>query len=503
MKLSLSALVLFFAAVFAAGCGRDRAPLSPGDTAPESAAVDADQVAFHLVSIAHWPADQDAVPSDPTIARQDVANVLEGLDRQALPGGIAHYSFRVRVGSGPYDVIGVHRVVRESAPYVPVRTGDAVFLQHGDVKDFTGMFLPGVTSPGTPDDFGFAVYLAANGVDVWGIDQSWTLVPASETNLAFMADWGLGRNVADLQTGIEVARAVRRITGFGDTQMNLLGFSSGAVTAFALAGVETRTPPPFRNVGGILAADYGIVSDIETIKAAYRDEVNFFNSELAAGRYALESPFPLFGPPARDDPNGASALIPGLTNLQAAIGAGAWPAYAGDPYHFVAGIFDADGIPTGLQYSAVNLWVDFMVSGPPYEPYAFTRDYEQVVANPDQSPWDDRLSSVKVPVLYVETGGEPVTSGWPRWTLSEATTSPCSPPAPIPRARPSSTSATWICSSPATRSRSRGAACSTGSATTGPADRRVDRVRSRRPPEGGRRRPRGPRAGASGGDAEC
>lgn len=64
------------------------------------------------------------------------------------------------------------RVVKERRPGRPIHTHKSIFMQHGSSKDFVGMWLPGLTSETTPDDFGMGVYLAQHGVDVWGIDQS-------------------------------------------------------------------------------------------------------------------------------------------------------------------------------------------------------------------------------------------------------------------------------------------------------------------------------------------
>jgi len=57
---------------------------------------------------------------------------------------VYHYSWQVRVGPGPFDVVGLHRVVKERSPNRPIRTRKSVFMLHGDFKDFAGCFLPGL-----------------------------------------------------------------------------------------------------------------------------------------------------------------------------------------------------------------------------------------------------------------------------------------------------------------------------------------------------------------------
>ena len=52
-------------------------------------------------------------------------------DRTVLHDGIVHYRFDVRVGPGQFDMIRLHRVVREAQPYHPIRTVDGVLLLAG------------------------------------------------------------------------------------------------------------------------------------------------------------------------------------------------------------------------------------------------------------------------------------------------------------------------------------------------------------------------------------
>jgi hypothetical protein len=153
-------------------------------------------------------------PSGPLLAGAG-APVVSGFERRVLTGNIAEYSFRVRVGTGPYDVIGVHRVVRETAPFVPSRPAQAVFLAHGDIWGFRAAFLTAVDSPALPDDQALPVFLARNGVDVWGIDFRWSLVPGDLTDYSFMADWGIATDARDLGVALGLARLTRGLTGAG------------------------------------------------------------------------------------------------------------------------------------------------------------------------------------------------------------------------------------------------------------------------------------------------
>ena len=98
-------------------------------------------------------------------------------------------------------------------------------------------------------------------------------------------------------------------------------------------------------------------------------------------------------------------MWPGLTNLQAALGIATYEYAEGFPYHYLAGTFDAEGLPEGLQHTNVELWLDFMTNAPPFFPNCFTRDELISACGPEYAPWADHLSEVDLPVLLVSAAG--------------------------------------------------------------------------------------------------
>ena len=409
----LEAFLLALLVLFASSCSQEPTQAPNSDDLGTDDATQTEQLSRAMLDTFGWPvemaADESALVAEEfagadAVVRGGSERPVYDFDREVLPGGIAHYSVRIQVGPGPYDVIGLHRVVREQRPGLPMKAKESIFLLHGDIKDFQGMFLAGTTSPTMPDDFGLAHYLASRGMDVWGVDQAWTLVPAGVTDLTFMNDWGMERNVDDLELGIHVARAVRLLTGNGLRQMYLLGYSSGAVTGFGFLDRESQLPPGRRTIKGFISGDFGYKSDHEGLLAAFGAEYEVLRDLLDSGVYSYDSPFPLFGPLAETDPDGPSPLIEGLTNLQAAIGLAAWPFYSEIDYHFLAGVFDSDGVPTGLTYTDVDMWIDFMLSGPPYEAMRFLVEYEGIIVGVENE-WDDHLSDIEVPILYLYANG--------------------------------------------------------------------------------------------------
>jgi hypothetical protein len=347
-----------------------------------------------------------------TMLAQETANVgaqyamplrMLNMQRTVVTGNIAHYTFDVRFGTGKYDYFRLHRVVKETKPCRPIRTAKNVFLQHGDAKDFTGMFLPGLYSPSTPDDFGLAVFLARNGVDVWGNDQTWALVPADETDFAFMADYGIDRATRDLRLAVAVARAVRLATACGPGKMILGGYSSGVFETIALLNQETQLPPMLKQIGAYIQIDCPFRTDNAELQQYGINDLAYEEACLAAGQYQQFVAFSLLGHLGRTQPDDPSPVVPGLTNYQAvcyfSFSTGILPP---PPFHYWAGNLDPSGSFTGPRLTDREMWLDFLESAITWQPTRFFRDYDLLFSLPVSgldSPYDDYLGLIRVPVL--------------------------------------------------------------------------------------------------------
>jgi hypothetical protein len=339
------------------------------------------------------------VESAATVCNAPDGCAVSDFQRDPILPGIVHYSAILQTGPGPFDRIRIHRVVKERRPGRAANDTSRIFLIHGDWKDFVGCFLPAVHSPSTSPDFGFAVYLASRNVDVWGLDQAWTLVPEETTDFGFMAGWGLQRQVDDARTALAVARWTRLLLGDGHDRFNLLGYSSGGMTGYALLDFETQLPRSDRHVQGFIAGDIPYKSLDGDFRDAFCAFENYYRSFYDQGIYQEDALFRPMGRLARNDPDGASPILPGFTNLQAALFLGAGPLFGATPIHYIAGEFDENGMPTGLQYIRTEAWLDFMESGVPYEPWRFEIDYSEVLCGVTESPFDDHLAEIAVPVF--------------------------------------------------------------------------------------------------------
>jgi hypothetical protein len=341
-------------------------------------------------------------------------------ERQQVVGDVYHYSLQLRVGQGQHDVITLHRVVRERAPFRPVRGRESVFMVHGDAWNFTGAFMASTLTQDVPVDHSIAVYLAQRGVDVWGIDLRWTHVPLGTQDFDFMKTWNIGTHAKDIGTGLAVARRVRELTGSGGGRMNLLGWSRGALLGYAYLNAETLRPAAQRHVSGFIPVDMVVHfgKDAEQQRKWACDRAAVAEAAWEQGRAeggllgpGAGVPVMMLGQAAIHMPTGiAMPPMPPLPYDQLAtlMGAATFQFLGTNPavpfYHFTAGQFDASPLPTGLKYVRSRQFFDLLSNARPYQSFREIVESEQLMCGQDL-PYDDHLAQVKVPTLYVGAGG--------------------------------------------------------------------------------------------------
>lgn len=403
MKRTLLFSVLLTLAVLLAACSTEQTVAPEPVSTRDIQVVDPAQVAAEILNLAGWTMEEAGSLPDPDPDK--CVEVIVAFDREEVAAGIFHYRWEIQMGMDAMDVIALHRVVKEDGPKGPIRAKKSIFLQHGDAKDFRGMFLPGTLSATTPDDFGAAIYWARRDVDVWGIDQAWNLVPAETEDFGFMAEWGMDKQAKDLGIAVAIARQARLATGNGNRKMILLGYSSGSATGYALINAETQLPPGLRQVGGWIPVDYSPVTDsAEWNEIANCQFIPEYLEMMANGEYGYFVGFDYFGNLARDDPDGASPAFPGFTNLQTAMYFGSGPIFDVGDIHYLAGIWE-DDMPVDFIHTTVDQWLDFMIAGAPWEPVKYMLDYSIWGCLETDVPWDDHFGEITVPVLNVAAAG--------------------------------------------------------------------------------------------------
>jgi len=425
-KLPVILSVLFIVLLAFSGCQK-QAPVAPNlnQESVEVSLEKAEIAALEMIELSNWEIDTEAKLSDGSMTSLEKCRPhpprprprpprpgpcppnpypLRMIDRQHVAGDIYYYTFEMSVGSHPHNKIGIHRVVKEKCPCRPIRTDKNIFLQHGDCKNFETMFLPGMHSPNMPNGFGLAVYLAENDVDVWGISQAWTFVPTEASDFSFMEGWGLQKQVNDLRTAMEVAYVVRMLTGCGDNKFNLLGYSSGVWTGYALLNEESQISSHRRMVSGFIPADGTFKTDNEGLKQTLLGEYNRLKDMIDQGQYADWVPFATVGNLARNNPDGDSPLFPGFTNIQAAMFYAAGPIFGSITFHYFAGIWEND-FPVDLQYVTKDQFFDFMEASVTWEAAQFMNDYAAITCEVVDLPFDDHLGDIEVPIFNVAPAG--------------------------------------------------------------------------------------------------
>lgn len=359
--------------------------------------------AIQMIGLAEWPATANAIQDDPGEPRH-VFNLV----REELVPGVAHYSFDLRIGDGPYDVLRIHRVASERRPGVPMRARDSIFLLHGDLFGFR-KFIFGSDTDYLPPESSVAVAMAEAGWDVWGIDQPWIHVPADETDHTYAENWGMQFNVDCLDRGIAVARTVRLFTGNGWRKTKLLGYSSGGLTAYAFMNQQAPRPRGLRAVNGFVIADVMYKYDrsdpaLEGARVANCGAGDFYRSLVDGGVYMDDLRFfSMMGELAIATPDDPSPFFGGLTNIQAALVAGSVPNPEEVPwYHFHAPLYEEGGeLPVGLRFAQVGTWLDFMTDFVAWEPTRYFADYFDINCDEMDVPWDDNLGAITEPMLLL------------------------------------------------------------------------------------------------------
>ena len=337
--------------------------------------------------------------------------VVSDVERLPVFGDVVRYRFEVRVGPGTFDVIRMHRVVKEERPFVPAHTREALFALHGCCAGFEGSFMVNVLTGQKPSKQSMPVYLAQRGVDVWGVDLGWILTPKETTDLSAFADWGFDKEVAQTRAGLAVARGVRAATSGDAGRMNFLGWSYGAQIGYVLVAEESQLPRWRRHVKGFIPVDMAMKYEPGTIPDWVCPTAEWYRSRPAddtADDMGLRS---TVGALALNNPDGDSPIRPGFTNEQVALVNGTSPGGLTPTFHQVAGVFDETGMPIGLQFTRKDHFFNFLAGGPSHAmavwwaPAKTGLDQADTWCDLIDVPFDDHLGDVRLPTLNLAAAG--------------------------------------------------------------------------------------------------
>jgi hypothetical protein len=273
---------------------------------------------------------------------------------------------------------------------------------HGDFSTFDSNFVG--------DGSGLAVYLAKRGLDVWGVDRRWTLVPAGTSDVSGLRAQGFAAAVADTELALAVARALRALGDDDPAPLTLLGFSRGAQLTYAVALQEATTPPLFRQVRALVILDvyYRLAPEDEPLRLAACERYRQGVAQLDGGTFAADHAlFGALGQLALGDPAAPSPALPGLTNAQALEYVAGQTFHFGGPtplYHLNA-IALVEGLPSAFVYSPFARVANWFRAAPPLQAQAELTDGDAVVCATVPQPIAGDLPSITTPLLYIGAAG--------------------------------------------------------------------------------------------------
>ncbi len=360
-------------------------------------------------------ASEDPAPPgvDPSVQEaSDLLAKTEILDAQRVlvEADVYHYSYLIKVGATPNAQVRIHRVVRELAPWKPRSSASSVLLLHGDFATFTTNFASALTGAARPPSGGLAPYLAAKGVDVWGLDRRWTTVKADATDVSDFAGMTFSAELDDIGRALAFARATRTVGGSGHDRMILAGFSRGGQLAYEYAARESQLPAGKQHLRGLIPLD--VYARISPADEALRQGVCAGSvaehQALAEGVIDSDNSAVIqTGVLAASAPNDPSPFIDGFTNrgLMLAFITQTYMFFTPTPVYHLGGGVLADGVPTALRYASEPVINGWLSSAPFHQALAESADGDALWCGDAPLPLADHLADITIPLYYLGAAG--------------------------------------------------------------------------------------------------
>lgn len=322
---------------------------------------------------------------------------LKSFIRSQLGPTISLYEAQFQVGPHYLDVIKIYRVIGEKRPGVPEKTDAALLFVHGSGGKFkTSMIVPGM-----------AKWLAATGIDVWGIDLCHANVPEDTTDFSVMAGWDYPILIGDIRLATRFARYCRLLTAHGPGRINLGGWSLGASLVIAVANTEAIARPGDRDVKGIVSFDtiYKLnPTNTTAISAACQLEASH-RQAIAQGIYQIDRRTqPRAGQLALSDPGGLSPFRVGYTNREFALFSGCQKSLLPFPLHLLGCTYDSSGKPRDTAFTRTEVAFEMLASGNNFNTRPGSATYFAIPCRSD-TPYDDHLSDIRIPLLNIGIAG--------------------------------------------------------------------------------------------------
>jgi hypothetical protein len=124
--------------------------------------------------------------------------------------------------NGPYDIIGLHRLVKNGTA-----TKGVVFITSGGTGSGKNLISnPPADNFAKTESFGIAFYLANRGFDVYSIDERRQFIPITfnTSQVSFMKDWGWDVLMSDYREAVLKTKEVS-----GASKVFMMGLGTGAI----------------------------------------------------------------------------------------------------------------------------------------------------------------------------------------------------------------------------------------------------------------------------------
>jgi pimeloyl-ACP methyl ester carboxylesterase len=231
---------------------------------------------------------------------------------------------------GPFDRIGLHRLVKEG-----IEPEGVVFILPGTWSNGEQLTTNPPEDWWTADeDHSFALYLANRNFDVYAIDYRTHFVNQylNPPDLGFMAEWGWDEWISDIKEAVELAKAVS-----GDDRVYIAGDSFGGSAAMNYASMYWK-----EDLKGILLRDGGTGAKYPELVTDSYNLPEMIAGMVAMGAWAREvgsAPGSIFILQYADQNPTAPAINP----------------YTGDPLEPEINPF------TGLPWANIQEWAAFAI----------------------------------------------------------------------------------------------------------------------------------------------
>ena len=370
-------------------------------------------VAVGCVALLAFPAVAQNTGGLPGLEHELALKAFRQAERVLVYGNVVHYKFDVVVGPGEFDSIRLHRVVKETGPYRPVKKMEGVLLLPGAPLSFESIFLqPASPSASAPSEEGsIALFLASNDIDVWGMDYGWGSVPYGTTDFSSLKGWGVEKDAQHAEIALSIARWMRVTSGQGIGPIHLLGYSYGPMVVYAVAGEDAQRPGNLRNVKGIITVDGNVIkTDDQTTKDKACQALPAIMANIEAGVYAVDaSAGKTRWRAALEFPNVLSPLsgsyIPPYFP--------AFPAYTFTNYEAAlvnavrnktyGGMYTTNPPSVSFFYTFWERAAVNSLESPYYTPYQFNYDGNASLCESIACPvaFDDHLGEITVPIFHI------------------------------------------------------------------------------------------------------